>query len=406
MVGDLSESGVSSRSRSYPYEYTSSISTQGDSSPHSSPGDSFLIPRPPVIDVPSINEQSLSRRSLDAPSSQESTSDELLPQANILSVQIEQSLQMTPSQGFQYIKSAPDSPNHAQSYLDHNTFFSLPSTRTIPMLHSTHPSTSLYRDNEFLPKDVPGCNDTHIDGGPRNHYQERPPISSTNWSSNPSSPDSSQNEIGTITQDMSAVPGNFSSHFLGQNEVPPSSLAIDFPSMCPRCDSSDFTYQNVNLWLLHYWKEHPPPAGSFAAWRPRPCIWEGCGLRKSFKTHRSWIEHAHSVHYRRFWCTFDNCDVGKPFGSQNTLDRHLNTKHAEPIPCTRTGCQAKKNINLWRKDKLAKHEAKYHGPLICTVAGCPRGHVNGQDHGFSEPNDLDKHMKVKHRHLPNRNRSI
>lgn len=417
MEGDIPESSVSSRSSIYPYGYASPISNQGDSSPNSSVGDRFSITGPALNDVPfailtlpppSVSRQSLSRRSLSTSSFQESTSDEPMPHTNRFSGQpMVQSLQMTPSQGFPCIESAADSMNHVESPLEdgynHGIHFSLPSIRTTPMLDSPNP-TSLYHNNGFPPDYVPEYNIAHMDAGPRYDYQDRPLIPSANWPSHPSSPDNSQNEASIITQDMSAVSGNLSSHFSGQHELPPSSLALSFPSIiCSGCGNQDFMYQNMNFWFLHYWKEHPPPAGSPDAWRPRTCLWEGCELLKSFRTHKSWLEHAYSVHYRRFWCTFDNCPVAKPFGSQNTLERHFNTKHAQPIPCTRAGCQAKESINLWRKDKLTKHEAKYHGPLICTVADCPRGRVNGQDHGFSEQADLDKHMKVKHRYLPTRN---
>lgn len=405
--GDIPESSISSESPPYPYRYASSTSNQGGSSPSGTPEDPLFLPGPALIEVPFgklalppplINTQPLSRRFLSTSTSHESTSDELLPQADRFSAQrIVQSLQTTPSQGFPYIESSADSTNYFQSYLPHKnndkTLFSLPLTRTSPVLHSPNTLASLYHDhdNGLPPMGI------RTDARPRNDYQGRPLIPPTNWSSPPSSPDSSQNEASVITQDMSAVPGNLSSQFSGQNEVPPSSITLTFPSRCPRCPNPDFMYPDVNLWLLHYWTEHPPATGSSHAWRPGECMLEGCNLRKSFRTHKSWLEHAHSVHYRRFWCTFDNCDVRKPFGSKNTLDRHLNTRHTDPIPCTITGCQAKEGINLWRKDKRTKHEAKYHGSKICTVAGCPRGR---QDHGFSEQADLDKHMQVKHRYLP------
>jgi hypothetical protein len=415
--GDLPESSVSSGSPTYPYGYDSSTSNHENSSPCGSPEDSFFIPSPTSIDVPfsklalpppSINTQSLSHRSFITSTSHETPPDKTLEQAGLFSPQrIIQSLQTAPSHVFPDIQSTTYSTHHSQSYLPHEnndkTLFSLPSTRSMPVVHSTTPLTALYHDydNAIPFYGGPGCMDTPTDAGQSNSNQENPIVPPADWPPNLTAPESSQNEVGVTTQDKTDVPVNASSQFPSEREVRTPSGNLSFPSSCPRCDNPDVLYPDVNLWFLHYWMEHPPTAGSSHAWRPGECMLEGCKLQKTFPTHKSWLEHAHTVHYRRFWCTAPNCDVSKAFGSKNTLGRHFNTKHADPIPCNITGCQAREGINLWRKDKRMKHEAKYHGPITCTVGGCPRGL---QDHGFSEQKDLNKHMQVKHRYLPSRNR--
>jgi hypothetical protein len=226
----------------------------------------------------------------------------------------------------------------------------------------------------------------------------------------PISPEASSIPARFIAQPESAVQDNLLSNWsnnqatssLGfeyhQSLINRQSTTINFPSTCYGCHDQSTIYQNLNVFQLHYWTEHPPPTGSPDAWSPRKCLWEGCHLPKDFGTSRGWINHAYDVHHKRYRCNVFGCSV-RPFGTQAMVERHYRTKHIQPRFCTKAGCQARKGSNLCRKDKLDEHDAKWHGPLMCKVADCPRRRIEGEDHGFSKQSELDEHMKRKHRHL-------
>jgi len=156
--------------------------------------------------------------------------------------------------------------------------------------------------------------------------------------------------------------------------------------------------KDLNALQVHSWSKHPPPAGSPDVWTPRKCLWKDCYLPKTFKTSRDWLTHAIYVHQKRYRCSVFGCRA-TPFGSQADVERHHLTKHVEPKYCTKTGCQAPRRANLCRKDKLDEHEATWHGRLMCTVDGCPRRRIDGENHGFSEQSKLEKHMRQKHQHF-------
>jgi hypothetical protein len=173
------------------------------------------------------------------------------------------------------------------------------------------------------------------------------------------------------------------------------SISEDFPSTCRLCGE---IIQDRNVQWVHYWTKHTPTTSSPDAWTPKKCLWKDCRLEKEFMTSRSWVVHVNYVHQKGHKCGVAGCRA-KPFGSPADLERHRLTKHAEPIYCPKAGCQARKRMNLRRKDKLDEHEAMWHGQLMCEVPGCPRRRIYGEDHGFSKPSKLEDHKRQKHRHL-------
>lgn len=112
--------------------------------------------------------------------------------------------------------------------------------------------------------------------------------------------------------------------------------------------------------------------------------------------------HVKQVHQKNFYCTIPNCKYRhggpspKPFGSQNGLDRHHKSKlHAPPVLCDKPFCTSKQN--LARKDKKTKHDAEFHGRILCPSVGCNRGlHVEGVRYGFASLEDLLAHQEAKH----------
>jgi hypothetical protein len=176
------------------------------------------------------------------------------------------------------------------------------------------------------------------------------------------------------------------------------SVPEDFPSPCSLCDDSDTIIHDHNVGQVHYWTKHSPPAGSPEAWTPKKCLWEGCLHENDFKTLKSWLSHVNNVHQKGYSCGVLGCR-SKPFGSKADVERHHLTMHTTPKYCTKTGCQARKGINLCRKDKMVHHEAMWHGPFTCEVGDCPRRRIDGENHGFSKRRKLDEHMRKKHPHL-------
>ena len=245
------------------------------------------------------------------------------------------------------------------------------------------------------------------------HNQHLPPHS-THWSLPPPLfpifPESPLWAFDYITPLESAVRDSFtSSPFIDlpnlqpivarhEGTAPRQSMPKNYPMPCVICGE---IIQGQNLSYVHYWTKHPPHANSVDAWTPKQCLWEGCRSRtkkKVFLTLKSWIVHLKCVHQKGHICPVAGC-LAKPFGSQADVTRHRLTMHADPIHCTKVHCQAKKNINLCRKDKLGDHEAMWHGHLMCDVPGCPRRHIDGEDYGFSDRDKLEEHKAKKHRQL-------
>jgi hypothetical protein len=199
----------------------------------------------------------------------------------------------------------------------------------------------------------------------------------------PTSPDTSQSVSGFITPPDFAFPDSDTYDWYIIQRTTPSrsrdnrslarqqSVPEDFPSPCSLCDDSDTIIQDHNVGQVHYWTKHSPPAGSPEAWTPKKCLWEGCSLDKDFKTLKSWLYHVNYVHQKGYSCGVSGCR-SKPFGSKADVQRHHLTMHVTPKYCTKTGCQARRGVNLCRKDKMLDHEAMWHGPFTCEVAACPR----------------------------------
>lgn len=177
--------------------------------------------------------------------------------------------------------------------------------------------------------------------------------------------------------------------------APQHSAVRNFPSRCDRCNN-EYTIHSENEFRIHFWDEHPPSLRSEDAWVQQRCLWEGCKLKNLFKTRKLWLNHAFDVHLKRFHCDVSSCRVGR-FGSKSMLLRHKQTMHKKPVHCDKNGCQAKTLSNLCRKDKSDAHEAKWHGPLECKIAACPRQRIDGVDHGFSTQGDLGLHIRKDHR---------
>jgi hypothetical protein len=236
-----------------------------------------------------------------------------------------------------------------------------------------------------------------------------PPTRTAPWPSPsplyPISPEASFSASNFIAQPESAVQDDLLSNWSTQQATLLSkfeahqSLALQ-QSTCPFCPDP---IEDQNALQVHYWTKHPPPIGFPHSWTPMKCLWNGCLRLKTFKTSSDWLSHAHTVHQKRYRCNVFTCDTG-PFGSKADVKRHYLTKHVKPKYCTKTGCQARRRSNLQRKDKLDGHEAKWHGPLMCTIADCPRRHINGEDHGFSKQSELDDHMRRRHPCFQMRNR--
>jgi hypothetical protein len=312
------------------------------------------------------------------------------------------------------VGSSAYSRNGAAEYFYRGDFPRSPSmvhpARIFLELHSANRPTPLYQDPR-APFGVPASGGAYMrsatesDGSQMNQ--------STNWSSlTPSIPLILENRPNTFNSVMqsefvyqesrrshSPFPnGELSStstitadtELVGQ-VVEPMDGNITFPSQCPQCDDSTRIYDHVSAWYAHVWDKHPPNN----TWEPRTCLWEGCTLPKKFKTHRYWLEHVRNVHEKSYHCAFPGCTVA-PFGTQNMVTRHYKSTHAKPILCSKPGCQARKNVNLSRKDKLDDHEARWHGPLECEVIDCPRRRIDGEDYGFSEPSELERHMRLRH----------
>jgi hypothetical protein len=167
------------------------------------------------------------------------------------------------------------------------------------------------------------------------------------------------------------------------------------------CDYCHDPLQDTNSSLVHLWANHP----SSAVWTPRNCLWVDCELDKTFKSHKSWLEHVYNVHLKSYKCKLSTCNIGTLFGSKNMAERHYTTAHGERIRCTKIGCQGRKHSNLSRKDKRRAHDTKWHGPLVCDVDGCPRGRIHGENQGFPKQADLDKHIRRVHRNRTVRNQT-
>lgn len=171
-----------------------------------------------------------------------------------------------------------------------------------------------------------------------------------------------------------------------------------FPETCfPECGEP---HQTKGSWLAHLWSVHLDWAPE---WVPRRCMWEGCTSKCGpFKTSKQWLAHVSKKHQKSYWCNVSSCELRqgalgqKAFGCRNDLNRHRRQRHEPAILCTKLNCQARRNSKLTRADKRDIHDAKWHGPLQCTVVDCPRQRIGGIDHGFSTSTDLDRHLREKH----------
>ncbi|KAE8452853.1 hypothetical protein EG329_013125 [Mollisiaceae sp. DMI_Dod_QoI] len=168
------------------------------------------------------------------------------------------------------------------------------------------------------------------------------------------------------------------------------------PSPCYHCN--DVLYHTLNDWYVHLWKAHEDPS----SWTTTTCVWEGCKTASAFTSVKLWLDHVRIVHHKSFYCKRADCKIrlggpnAKPFGSKADLRRHNLSTHATPIYCDKLGCTGKEKLN--RADKRSKHKFNYHGQRLCTVDECPRSrHVGSVYYGFSTQDDLDAHLRDKHR---------
>jgi hypothetical protein len=350
----------------YPLEYASPVSNQSSSSPKSYLGDDRLITRPELnptfpgsltLSTPRHDSQSSSRHSFGTISLQDSASDRPLQQAGT-------------SLGLAYNCKSQ------RTWIQNN-----------PYIESRY-------YNELQP------NQTAVWSSPSPFYQISPETSCST-SNFIAQPESAVQD--NILPRWSTHPTTLLSRFENHGSlVHQPSNDKDFPSTCYLCNDPDTVLQDWNDRKVHYWTKHAPPAGSPGAWSSTRCLWQGCRLQKTFKSSRDWLYHTHTVHQKRYRCDALGCNVG-PFGTQAMVERHYRTKHTKPKLCTKTGCQARKGTNLSRKDKLGEYEAMWHGPLVCEIADCPRRRIDGEDHGFSKQDELDKHMRRKHPYFQIRN---
>lgn len=270
-------------------------------------------------------------------------------------------------------------------------------------LHFITPSTSHHLNNKTTTEHLPGPNSSKMVLGTEYGYNEYPTHQSSAWSSLSPSPVFSSDSHGsafnsktqpqTFAQGLSLSSPQTPQLTVTNGEVPinqslePIKGDVRLTYTCSKCSAE---YQHHSAWIVHIWDKHPT-----TGWSPQTCLWEGCVLNKRFNTHSTWLEHVRNVHQKRYRCDFPGCTLAKPFGSKHMLVRHYNSKHGEKKPCTKANCQAPKS-NLCRTDKLGEHQAKWHGPLECKVADCPRRRINGENHGFTHQSDLEKHMRRKH----------
>lgn len=203
----------------------------------------------------------------------------------------------------------------------------------------------------------------------------------------------------------SSIPQQYSGTETRRSESPFTDDLPYCPSACFMCNTSPTSgqgppriYDTLDDWRVHFLRDHEGPSG----WVTSRCTWGGCKTTVTFTTLKLWLDHVRIVHQKSYYCERPGCKIAlggpdpKPFGTQADLNRHGLTKsHLTPVLCSLPGCPGKENLN--RHDKRTKHTLEYHGPVLCTVAGCIRGRQIGNDYfGFATDDDRAVHLRGKH----------